>query len=109
MKSWLAYAQLVRLPNVFTAIADILLAAAATTLFREGGQPVQLLDYLGTFALLMLASACLYSGGMVWNDYFDLEQDLRERPFRPIASGRVSLQAAVVLGSALVLLGLAAA
>ena len=30
MKTWFAYAQLLRLPNVFTALADILLAFAAS-------------------------------------------------------------------------------
>ena len=42
------------------------------------------------FLLLLLASACLYCGGMVWNDYFDRAQDKLERPSRPIPSGRVS-------------------
>jgi 4-hydroxybenzoate polyprenyltransferase len=52
---------------------------------------------------LLLASACLYSGGMVWNDYFDLDQDRRERPFRPLPSGKVSPGAALLLG--VILLG----
>ena len=69
------YAQLVRLPNVFTALADIALAALATHALPA---------HTATFLLLCLASACLYCGGMVWNDFFDLEQDKRERPFRPI-------------------------
>jgi 4-hydroxybenzoate polyprenyltransferase len=88
------YAQLVRLPNVFTALADICLGALVT-----GALPARWLP----FALLLLASACLYSGGMVWNDYFDLEQDRRERPFRPLPSGKVTPHAALLLG--VVLLG----
>ena len=44
------------------------------------------------FRLLLLASACLYCGGMVWNDYFDREQDRRERGDRPIPSGKVAPQ-----------------
>jgi 4-hydroxybenzoate polyprenyltransferase len=83
------YAQLVRLPNVFTALADICLGALVT-----GALPARWLP----FGLLLLASACLYSGGMVWNDLFDLEQDRRERPFRPLPSGKVTLNAAVLLG-----------
>jgi 4-hydroxybenzoate polyprenyltransferase len=42
----------------------------------------------------------------VWNDYFDIDQDRRERPFRPIPSGRVPLGAAARLGTALLVLGL---
>lgn len=91
------YAQLVRLPNVFTALADIGLGALATQ-----SLPAEWLPFL----LLALASACLYCGGMVWNDFFDVEQDRRERPFRPIPSGRVSRRAAGQLGLALLLVGL---
>ena len=103
MKTWFAYAQLVRLPNVFTALADIVLAFAASSVALKPGQ--SLLDFLGPLFLLLLSSACLYSAGMVWNDWFDLEQDMRERPHRPIASGRVSRTAAFRLGVVLMVLG----
>src|SRR5262249_39007424 len=53
----------------------------------------------------LLASSCLYSAGMVWNDWFDLEQDRRERPFRPLPSGRVSTFAAAVFGFVLLTAG----
>lgn len=92
-----AYAQLVRLPNVFTAAADICLAALASQ---------ALPDQWLAFVLLLLASSCLYCGGMVWNDFFDVEQDRRERPFRPIPSGRVTPRAAALFGSALLVGGL---
>jgi 4-hydroxybenzoate polyprenyltransferase len=91
------YAQLLRLPNVFTALADIGLAALAA-----GALPGHWLP----FVLLCLASACLYSSGMVWNDYFDVAQDERERPFRPIPSGRVTPGAAARLGVGLMAAGL---
>src|SRR5262245_15935378 len=93
-----AYAQLVRLPNVFTALADIALGALATRALPEKWPP---------FLLLSTASACLYSGGMVWNDFFDVDQDRRERPFRPIPSGRVSRRAAALLGIGLLAAGVA--
>jgi 4-hydroxybenzoate polyprenyltransferase len=90
------YLQLVRLPNVFTAFADICLAALATSIG---------LDRLPSFFLLLLASGCLYCGGMVWNDFFDIEQDRRERPFRPLPSRRVKRSTAGWLGTGLLLLG----
>jgi hypothetical protein len=93
---WRTYAQLVRLPNVFTAMADIALGAVVT-----GALPSRLLP----FGLLLLASSCLYSAGMVWNDWFDLEQDRRERPFRPLPSGRVSPTTAALFGTLLMALG----
>ncbi|HTU16570.1 MAG TPA: UbiA family prenyltransferase [Gemmataceae bacterium] len=87
-----AYAQLTRLPNLPTALADICLGALAA-----GALPQHAL----AFAALLPASACLYSAGMVWNDYFDQEQDRRERPFRPLPSGRVAPREAVWLGISL--------
>jgi 4-hydroxybenzoate polyprenyltransferase len=93
----LPYAQLLRLPNVFTAFADILLGAlaAGTVLTRP----------FGTVALL-LASGCLYCAGMVWNDYFDVAVDRKERPFRPLPSGKISLGTARLLGLGLLAAGL---
>src|SRR6185369_15378402 len=96
----LPYAQLLRIPNVFTAFADILLGtlAAGTLLTRPLGS-----------AALLLASGCLYCAGMVWNDYFDLDIDKKERPFRPLPSGKVSTRTAVWLGLSLLVAGIALA
>jgi len=99
-----AYAQLVRLPNLPTALADICLAGLALAFQPPVGDLVDGFPAL-RFLLLLLASACLYTAGMVWNDYFDLEQDKRERPFRPLPSGRVSPGEALRLGAALLLGG----
>ena len=102
---FLDYARLLRLPNVFTALADIALGALVTLHFLPG-DPAALWP---NFLALMLASACLYSAGMVWNDYFDLDEDRRERPFRPLPSGRIKLRTAVLIGVALLALGCLAA
>jgi 4-hydroxybenzoate polyprenyltransferase len=59
--------------------------------------------------LLLLASGCFYTAGMVWNDYFDLNEDRRDRPFRPLASGRMSVRAAVIIGTVLLAGGWACA
>src|SRR5947207_11747756 len=100
MMRFLDFARLVRLPNAFSAMADICLGALVTD---------SLPDRLLAFLALLLSSTCLYCGGMVWNDYFDLEQDKRERPFRPLPSGRVSPEAAARLGVVLLVLGVASA
>ena len=42
---------------------------------------------------------------MVWNDFFDVAQDRRERPFRPIPSGQVSRREAALVGAVLLLGG----
>ncbi len=90
--------QLVRLPNVFTVIADILVGY----LFVHPD-----LTPTATFACLLAASICLYWSGMVLNDVFDLEQDRRERPQRPLPSGAISPRLATVLGWGLLVMGIA--
>jgi 4-hydroxybenzoate polyprenyltransferase len=96
MKKLLPYAQLVRLPNTFTAMADIFLGAVATGFLFERWY---------VFLCLLLSSTFLYWSGMIWNDYFDLDQDRRERPGRPLASGRVSLRTAYWLAVGLMFAG----
>jgi len=53
--------------------------------------------------VLAVSIALMYAGGMVLNDRLDLEIDRRERPHRPIPSGRISPGAA--LNAAIVLMG----
>ncbi len=89
MERFRPYLQLIRLPAVPTALADIVLAALATR---------ALPDHWFSFLLLCLTSVCLYCGGMIFNDFFDVEQDRRERPHRPIPSGLVTRRTAGLLG-----------
>ncbi|HEV3439326.1 MAG TPA: UbiA family prenyltransferase [Gemmata sp.] len=98
----LAFAQLLRLPNVFTAFADIALAStvAATIL------PSTSTAFWVAAGLIALASGCLYLAGMVWNDVFDRAEDAATRPNRPLPSGRIRVRTAIALGVLLFLLGL---
>jgi 4-hydroxybenzoate polyprenyltransferase len=86
-----------RLPNVFTAIADV----AMGYLFVHGS-----LADSRQLACLIAASALLYTAGMVLNDVFDFEVDAKERPFRPLPSGQIGLPTARALGFALLALGI---
>ncbi len=97
--SYRDYLQLVRIPNVFTAMADVLMGYLFV---RHGPQPVLVL------VCLLLASSLLYMSGMVLNDVGDIEQDRRERPMRPIASGRIALRQAQRLGWGLLVGGVVA-
>ena len=98
MSRLLAYLQLFRLPNVFTAAADVLMGYLVTQPSLERWQVV---------APLVAASCLLYTAGMVLNDAFDVDIDARERPERPIPSGRISLRTAKLLGYELLVLGVA--
>lgn len=97
------YLQLMRLPAVFTAMANIALGFLLThpSLQHEGS--------LLPFVLLVLASSCLYLAGMVFNDVFDRRIDAEQRPNRPIPSGRIPLRIAILLGGGLIVTGLTAA
>ncbi len=94
------WAQLVRLPNVFTVIADV---AAAFLLVAHGPYPA------GRFALIVLAGISLYWAGMILNDVFDIDRDRQERPSRPIPAGEISIAAATRTGWSLLVLGIAVA
>jgi len=97
-----AYLELVRLPNVFTSVADVMMGFLFTHAVFERGEG-------WVFGLLIAGSSCFYAAGTVLNDLFDLETDRRERPDRPLPSGRISPAAARWFGWGLLALGLASA
>lgn len=98
-----AWFELVRLPNVFTALADILLGYFFTHAMYA------VTDGWPTLVLLLVSSATIYTAGMALNDYFDRDVDALLRPGRPIPSGRVSATAAARLGWSLLAIGFVAA
>jgi len=100
-----SYLELMRLPNVFTAVADV---AMGFLFVQWGGTQWTPAPWdFATLATLIAASSLLYTAGVALNDVFDLELDRQERPERPIPSGRVSLDAARRLGWRLLVLGVA--
>ena len=96
-----SYATLLRVPNLVTALPDVLLGAALVA-------PVADIR-LAPLAGLCVASIFLYAGGTTLNDYVDAAEDARERPERPIPSGAVSRTAALAVGVFLLACGVAAA
>jgi 4-hydroxybenzoate polyprenyltransferase len=95
-RSAAALLQLIRLPNVLTAAADSL----AGWLLVGGSLAVW-----QRWLPLTLASMTLYAAGMALNDYFDRDIDRRERPARPIPSGRIAPAVAAAIGVAGLALG----
>ena len=59
--------------------------------------------------LLVISTACLYGGGIVFNDVFDIKKDRINRPERVIPSGKLSLQEAKNIGITLFVIGIIAA
>jgi hypothetical protein len=90
---------LLRFPGVFTALADVLAGYLLVRFSGAGeGEPRHLPFLLG-------ASACLYLGGMAWNDVFDFEQDKENRPDRPLPSGMISLTGGFLIAAFLSVAG----
>jgi len=85
----LAWLQLMRAPAIFTAISNLV---AAHWLATGGDSNVRAL------LLLTLSGMALYIGGMVLNDCFDRVIDARERPDRPLPSGRIAPMLAWFVG-----------
>ncbi|MDW8344197.1 MAG: UbiA family prenyltransferase [Verrucomicrobiae bacterium] len=94
-----AWGQLVRLPMLPTALADPLAG------WWVSGQQLP----MASFALVLVASVCLYAAGMVWNDWFDYRLDCRERPERPLPQGAISRGSAALVAGLLMVTGMVAA
>lgn len=111
MNTIIAHLRLMRPANIITAIADILagfaISGAALQLFSMGIPANTSLLY--SLLWLILATIGLYGGGIVFNDVFDAELDRKERPERPIPSGKASVLSASLLAGILLIVGIAAA
>ncbi|MFI6438721.1 UbiA family prenyltransferase [Streptomyces sp. NPDC050759] len=87
-----AWAELLRLPALFTVPGDALAGAAAVSA-RPSARTL----------LAIASSVCLYEAGMALNDWADRDVDAVERPHRPLPSGRI--RPAAALGAACALTG----
>nr|WP_306459470.1 UbiA family prenyltransferase [Streptomyces sp. TLI_55] len=90
-----AWAELLRLPALFTVPGDVLAGAAATSA-RANSRTL----------LAIGSSLCLYEAGMALNDWADRTEDAAERPHRPIPSGRIRPAEALTAACALTAAGL---
>ena len=91
------YLLLVRAPNLFTVPSNILAGYFAIA-------TVGVTD-IGALLLLVVSSIFLYISGIILNDYFDIEVDRKERPNRPLASGRIDKRTALVIAVISIIIG----
>ncbi|MEU1182472.1 SCO3242 family prenyltransferase [Streptomyces sp. NPDC005820] len=89
------WAELLRVPALFTVPGDALAGAAAAGLRPNRGT-----------AYAVFASLCLYQAGMALNDWADRDEDAVDRPHRPLPSGRISPTAALGAAGLLTAAGL---
>ncbi|MFC1223101.1 UbiA-like protein EboC [Pedobacter sp. BG31] len=102
MKKITVYLRMMRPANIVTSVADILAGIAISGVLSIGF-PIPWLSIV----LLAASTACLYGGGIVFNDVFDADLDKIERPERAIPSGIISLRDATLLGGLLLFAGIA--
>ncbi|MCF7957633.1 MAG: UbiA family prenyltransferase [Phycisphaerae bacterium] len=93
------YAQLLRLSNLPTCLANGLTGAAI-------GMQFEALNVTKLVALVVVIS-CYYCGGMILNDLCDLSYDRLHRSERPLVSGVISYCAALVVTGVLFISGTA--
>jgi len=91
------YLLLIRAPNLFTVPSNIFVGYTAI-IPTAAADSRQLLS-------LILSSIFLYVSGIVLNDYFDIEIDRKERPNRPLASGRITKRNAMILAVITIIAG----
>ncbi len=87
-----AILRIVRLPNVITAASNSLAGAFCAGIA---------LDRWPELIGLAVVSMTIYASGILFNDLFDLEEDRRERPDRPLPSGAVRVRTAAILAAVL--------
>lgn len=85
------YLLLIRLPNLFTLPSNIILGFVLVSTFT--------MTITSVIQILMLVtiSILLYCVGLVLNDLFDYEVDKKERPNRPLASGKITKKVSIIL------------
>lgn len=100
LKAWL---QLVRVPNLPTVPGDPLAGIFLAADPDLGAVPI------GRAIAVAAASLLIYAAGLIWNDIADVDEDRRDRPDRPLPSGRISVRLAAVVGAVLAAMGVALA
>ncbi len=84
--AWRAWLEMARVSNTPTTISNTVAGAVLVSTTAA----------VGTVAVVAVAIALFYTAGMILNDVFDEAIDRRERPERPLPSGVVSRQAALL-------------
>lgn len=90
---------LIRPANGITALSDVLAGAAIAGITINFA--------FSKLGFLLIATYCLYSAGIIFNDVFDIEIDKIERPNRPIPAGKIGIKSAIKIGTALNIIGIA--
>ena len=92
------YLTLIRFPNLFTLPSNVF-AGYFSTHTQNGIE-------INSIVLVTLVSACLYAAGVIFNDVADRQTDRKERPNRPIPSGKITRRNAILLALLLIMISI---
>ena len=81
------YLRLIRAPNLFTVPSNILVGISLGSDLTFSIHAV----------MQIIVSILLYMGGVALNDFYDFEVDKKQRPNRPLSSGRIPKRYALLL------------
>lgn len=81
------YLILIRFPNLFTLPSNVVVGFSQLLILNDAKWE--------TLLILITTSILLYTVGIILNDYFDRKIDRKERPNRPLPSGRISVRGAL--------------
>ena len=104
--------QLLRLPNLLTVPGDPIVGFFSWESIRYFSAAEKGYVDIGRVAMLIpcvVAAVLLYCAGLILNDLFDLKEDRRDRPSRPLPSDQISTTTAAVTAIVLLIGGVAAA
>lgn len=100
-RPWLELVRLSNAPTVATnVLTGVAIGLASFSADHETNRSLAI-----DLPLLIAAMLAMYAGGMALNDALDRETDARERPSRPIPSGRITPRAAFTLAALLLGVG----
>ena len=94
------YLQLCRPANLPTAASDVIAGMSLAGIFNN------FFFFNSNQLFLIFSSILLYAGGITLNDVFDSKIDLKERPERPIPSGKISYKNALFFAGILLAIGI---
>jgi len=98
LRAWL---ELMRISNLPTVWSNVLVGFAVGMHGGPDATPIWTGHDWLTAAGIAAAMSMMYVAGMILNDVADTDLDREQRPGRPIPSGRVSRQAAMIVAIAL--------
>jgi len=109
LEAWL---QLLRLPNLLTVPGDPIVGFFSWGSIRYYSSAEKEFVHAGHVAMIIpcvIAAVLLYCAGLILNDLFDLKEDRRDRPRRPLPSGQISTTTAAITAIVFLIGGVAAA